>query len=579
MNWRDADPTRVERAVQLLLRELHPGLRSFDGSGGDGGRDAELVTADGRTVFEVKSFSRLGSSQRRQVERSLRNAVQNVPDMNEWVLVVPANMTPRRPGARSSEESWFYGKLAALAPGVRLDWWGQDWLDARLAERSEFQRYIEGADAQVLERARLFNMESAVLARGAPDLRERLRALRERVDEVSPFWTLDFHVDGEVTETTLRPKVRDAHLLDPIRIKPTFSFDSTNPEDVKLRAQVERTLGFGGTVDLPTGRVVRLDIEASTQARKLLEGGDPTKSQFTISSERAALPKHVRCAYQVIDEQDNVIEQFPVFVRERSAGPIGATLYGSDAADIARFTIVVPRPDRLPAAEEVLTMGDADLGLELPSVVGYDIDSLLPIVKTMAAATPGTRLRFEMPGLGHITSDPLEAIQFAEAAITLDIVEGLHRVQQHTGSLYRFPSNVTNGDLRELDVALRQLNGEAVDHDGGLSLTLRADAVADFLSNLDSGEGGKPGALMYTADQVEIQVGDLAIQYGPAAFYAPAPRLTNRPDLEAAIANPPKGGGVEAKFAPTDFPFKWLPPDQALELWEGSSKRENETSP
>lgn len=106
-----------------------------------------------------------------------------------------------------------------------------------------------------------------------------------------------------------------------------------------------------------------------------------------------------------------------MFLRERTAGSTGVTLYGSDAAGIVSFAVGIPRPTRIPGPGGTLPMGDANLGLELPaSIVGYDIDSLLPVVKTLAAATPGNRIRFEIPGLGHITSSPLTTTEFEDAA-------------------------------------------------------------------------------------------------------------------------------------------------------------------
>ena len=40
IDWRNVDPQRFERAVQALLKSLYPELKSLDGAGGDGGRDA-----------------------------------------------------------------------------------------------------------------------------------------------------------------------------------------------------------------------------------------------------------------------------------------------------------------------------------------------------------------------------------------------------------------------------------------------------------------------------------------------------------------------------------------------------------
>lgn len=62
LNWKDLDPQTVERAIKILLRDLFPGLRSVDGSGGDGGRDAYLLDDGKMRVFEIKSYPRTGWS-------------------------------------------------------------------------------------------------------------------------------------------------------------------------------------------------------------------------------------------------------------------------------------------------------------------------------------------------------------------------------------------------------------------------------------------------------------------------------------------------------------------------------------
>ncbi|MFN7149337.1 MAG: restriction endonuclease, partial [Microthrixaceae bacterium] len=60
LRWAELDPQRFERGVQGLLRAQNLGMVPIDGSGGDGGVDGMLRTADGRTiesprtVFEVK---------------------------------------------------------------------------------------------------------------------------------------------------------------------------------------------------------------------------------------------------------------------------------------------------------------------------------------------------------------------------------------------------------------------------------------------------------------------------------------------------------------------------------------------
>lgn len=556
----------------MLLRRRYTGLRSLDGAGGDGGRDAQLITPDGLTVFEIKSFGRLNSSRRRQVERSLRKAVASTPAMTRWVLVVPMNMTPERPSARSSEESWFAEKLPTCAPGVELEWWGQDWLDSQVAEHMDVQRYIEGPDGQVLQRASEFNMEQEVLAKGAADLADRLANIRGRVDEVSMYWTLDFFVRDGLQGTALRAKDPDAPTLDPITITPTVTFRPDRPEDRALQERFERTLAFGGRVELPAGYVTKLDVDASAEARLLIYNQDPETSEFAFTTNREPLDRSLRCAFQVVSSDDRVHAQFPVYIRERTAGSKGVTLYGGDAAGITKFDVNVPYPNTLPK-EGPVTLAGAGLHFDLPeSLVGHDIASLLPVIGVFAVMTPGTHIRFELPGLGFVYGPSLAEAAFPQAPSTHQLIADLNRMEQHTGSVLRFPSGITNADVADLRTFVRTLDGETVECEGGLTLSLRPESVAEFLEALrQAPEEGTAGGFLGTVDGIELEVGDLRLPYGVAAVWAPHPRLTNLEELEAHV----RGGesseeGVEARFEPTDAPFRWVPRTQA-EAYRDSS--------
>ncbi len=507
LNW-EQDPKRTERGIQMLLCRLHPGLQSLDGAGGDGGRDAQLVAADGRTVFEIKSFGRLTSSRRRQAERSLRAAVASAQDMTRWVLVIPMNRTPERPGVRSGEETWFKVDLQKLAPDVELEWRGLDWLDAQVAESMDIQRYIEGTDGQLLQRAREFEMEKAVLAGGADDLRTRLGNLHRTVNEISPFWTLDFSLRDGVQETWLRAKVPDAHIVDPIRIVPTVTFRSGDPDDEALLLRFEQTLAFGGSVELPAGYVTSFDVEASEEARRLFPTGDPRDSEFTIVSPRVPLERPLRCSYQVRDDQDRNLAQFHVYLRERSSGARGVTLYGSDAAGIASFEVGIPTPSRVPQPDASVTEEGARLHIDLvEDIVGFDIADLLPVARTLAAANPGTRLRFDMPGLGFVGGgEPLVMDAFPDAASTCQIVEDLHRMEELTGSVLRFPADITNGHAADLRGAVRQLDGEIVEREGGLTLNVRPEAVGEFLESWkNSPTVSEQGGFVAATEAMELE--------------------------------------------------------------------------
>lgn len=135
------------------------------------------------------------------------------------------------------------------------------------------------------------------------------------MDEISPYWTLDFSDRDGVQQVILRAKTPDAATLDPITFTTTFSFPTDDTDDRELRSQFERTLDFGGRVDLPAGFVTKIEVDASPEARRLLPDRDPANSDFTFFTAGAHLERPVRCSYQVLDGDRAVLAQFPVYIR------------------------------------------------------------------------------------------------------------------------------------------------------------------------------------------------------------------------------------------------------------------------
>jgi hypothetical protein len=176
IRWQDLDPSRVERAIQMLIPRVYPGCRPIDGSGGDDGRDVRWDSPDGLVIFEIKSYTkRLTPGQRKEVQDSLANAARHHPV--RWFLVIPRNHTP-------AEERWFDG-LRVRYSGIKLEWLGRSWLDSEFADRPDFVRYVEGPLYVLAERAKQFGDERAVLANGISDVIARQQALRGLTDDIS----------------------------------------------------------------------------------------------------------------------------------------------------------------------------------------------------------------------------------------------------------------------------------------------------------------------------------------------------------------------------------------------------------
>jgi hypothetical protein len=265
LNWADLDPAKVERAAKILLCDLYPEFRSIEGTGGDVGRDAYLVLEDKTVrIFEVKSYHRtLNNNQKTKVVKSLRNALQH-DSVTEWVLVMPHDHTP-------SEEEWFHQTVAEIANPVSVHWWGRAWLDGKFGRRPDLRRYVEGADAQLLQRAMVFEKEQAVLAGGVPDLAARQTGLGKLADELSPHWSCEpAIIDGQTT-IHVRGKRPTSAAEDPIAVD--IHIGAADPADQEsaqqTRSAYERVLAFGGRIAIDRRHLQGVDITASPETAAL----------------------------------------------------------------------------------------------------------------------------------------------------------------------------------------------------------------------------------------------------------------------------------------------------------------------
>ncbi|MFT4082526.1 MAG: hypothetical protein QM638_08060 [Nocardioides sp.] len=551
LRWSGLDPQRFERAAQMLLRRLYPGLTSLDGAGGDGGADARLVTEDGLTVFECKYFhDRLNNSRRRQIESSLRTAVKNAPKMRKWVLVVPLNRTPSRTGSTSSEDAWFTGKLQACAPGVELQWWGQDWLDGQFAEHRDLRRYVEGEQAELLQLAGDYGHETAVLASGTQDLAERNRNLRRLIDEVSPHWTVDWRVEGDLTVNTLRAKTPDAAELDPVNLLTTFHFDAVG--EPALRTRYEEVTRFGGAVTVPSG-AVEIRLDASPEVRRLLSGIEGP-GEVQIRSAVITLPRPIRGQVQILGEVgDQVIASVDVYLRQRMSGSDGVTLMGGDAAGALSVTVRLPRPRDL-TAPQLLPGGG--LTLEFAAFTDFDLAAVLPLLEFQAAATEGRQLRFRVPGLVS-QGERIEDRPFGPIDSLVEAARALRRLEELLDRSLRLPQEFILRDLQMVQAAVASLEGEQGE-----------TPYDDFTANVMPGKQRKfveqltedPFLLRFTNEDLVLRLGDLEIPYGLAMFYAPRVTLVNRDELLSGESV------TTARFRSDGGPFRLLPRSMAAEV-------------
>lgn len=199
------------RRLRTTRRGAHPPpapddeVDVIDGRGGDEGKDVEVIRADGtRLVYQLKFFPEGFSGpfikRRQQIKDSFERILADPP--NVWVLVTPHKFT---------KSEWAYkGKLSKINAEIKVDAWDQARIDSYLAPHTDLVGFIQ-RDDELLRQATILGQERAVLAQPGADLAHRVFALGQTVDEVDPYYALDFARQGTTTITSLRPKHPRAH--------------------------------------------------------------------------------------------------------------------------------------------------------------------------------------------------------------------------------------------------------------------------------------------------------------------------------------------------------------------------------
>lgn len=527
LDWTRLDPDKVERVAQLLVRAAC-GATSIDGSGGDLAQDLRHDGPDGLTIFEVKSFTRrLTGSHKRQITGSCKRALQ-LHHPRRWVLVVPLNPSP-------AELAWFDG-LRAQFPDVEFEWYGLDWLDGQIAGDEGLISYIEGADYELLRRAKQFGLEREALTSG-DQLISRMDDLQRLGEGISPYWKWRFGDTpwgpGHIL-TAQRPEAAD---VDPVELTPLFSFPKDDPEAQATAERLERALRLGGGVDIPGHYVEELRVTAASEATQRLLG-DPTQQverlRFESVPETAGLPLRGSLVLEHRSGADGL--SVPFTFTERVAGTHGKTLTGTDPSGLltGRFEIEV--------GQEV----HGRLTLDLKSPAGAFPHDALPAIRLLALCEAGDTLHFRL-GPVTVTSFGADTGASDDVLARYAIVAALEVLQAHLRTLIAVPTQPTSDeDIQNLMTVARALSGQParLPHTG-VSIPLRPDRIPELLDAVPTDPHvlyGPQSGIAITLDGVRYEVPGLAM-------WAPKVVLRNRDELRAAAAD---GSEVLATFESQD---------------------------
>jgi hypothetical protein len=515
IRWQD-HRDRVERAVKILIRDLHPTAQGIDGSGGDDGRDIRWDSPDGLVIFEVKSYTdRLVTSQKRGIKNSLKKAVKHNPV--RWVLILPLEPTPK-------EEKWF-DSLRAEFPEVELQWRGRDWLDNEFSKREHLIRYVEGPLYVLGERARELGHEQAVMANGIQDAIHRLGVFSSQVNELSPFWRVDVATHTGGYTLTYSEKFPGAAALDPVSLNPRFSFPTDDSDAEGIARELQRVMDYGGNVTVPREYIEEFDVNASEDTRRAFgwdQSTTTTSLEIRSIEDNRGLP--LPCTVDVKTPDGDLAASIVIQLSRRVAGMQGATISGEDQSGMLTINFRMNRSEA--------TTRDSSFDFELSSPIGRFPYAMRPAADFMTALVAGNRIEFRM---GYTTFGvcDLDENVFEQGHPMPRLVIAFDEVQRYFRQQFPIPEELGPNDLHEIEMLAKLAKeGKTQWPYHAIRMHFRADRLADFLADDRVRESG---ALVARFESFGMEFGGNRFDLSHVQFYAPRMRLTNRAELESGV--------------------------------------------
>ena len=517
IQWEKCEPEGYENMVSVLLSRIHSNARRIDGKGGDGGRDVQMVSGQDAEIieaFELKSFTgRMTRGRRKQVERSLERAAALRPV--KWTLVVPIDPTP-------GEDKWFRGLGKKYR--VPTDWLGKTWLDGKMSAFPDIQRYfLEGAKDEVYRLLKDLKEEQARIT-DVHDAVERVRTLRERLNEIDPHYRYELST-GTTAATTWQSDVLFSVSFTDVRIDVYPKYLGA----VKDRPVTVTVTVVGG----PNGEVVQnaLDygLEATLQASMIGSvkidaplglGGDFNATEINLSPTNTELKEPVTLSLKVMDG-DRVLANCPVRFTEHTEGFRGSVTTGTDSTGWLHFRL---KHDTV--LEEMRVKFWLTPKPAMPA-------GLVPLFRWLRACRPPHDLVISFPG-GPEIRDAIRTSHLIDDDLGR-VVEDLAFLQNHSGMYWEMPPSLTAEEGQEIVMAATLLRGDSV------SLTWESFKMrlGRWSPELEELTDGRPRAFMCEQDSwLELEGGP--IQIGRVRTYFESARLADpgsvRRDLESGSA-------------------------------------------
>lgn len=495
IEWDRIGQPRFDRIVEALVHRLYDATATVEvvnGRGGDGGIDIR-VTSGGRVrIVQLKyypdGFPTSIKGRRASIKQSFARAMGH--DLYEWILVVPCTLS-------TSERDFVKGLAAGRSVKIKI--MDRAELDDRLAVHSDLEASF--TRDQLMEAAKVYNQEKALLCGGARDLAERVAALGGQVDDLDDHWTVDFSRRGNTVIHTLRGKHPRAHEVSPVHIKVT----SRSGLDPDLAAAMRRTLGFGlaEEVVLPPEVVESLTITGPDW----LAG---TVSDAEVRWRPAGPAPRAGAAAEILllDEHKKVTASYSGLLNGLGRGSIGRSVDVELPGGTLR--LMIPRDTSAPATLRLtFSLGKLDPASALRNLGLQQ--------RLLAGGAFEVRADGKSVGGGHLL--PAPAGERERAAQLRLYVEDLQVLQQHCEQYFPVPADLPAHERIGLRIARLLIEGHCVISPFVPVLTFTLNGNDSH--GLRAALAGGPQSVSATVGEFAVSLAGRTLDLGPVLVFHP----------------------------------------------------------
>jgi hypothetical protein len=517
VEWEKLNAGLYEDMVSVLLSHLNPKIRRIDGSGGDGGRDAEFARDDGPEIYQLKKFTgRMNGGRRGQVKSSLKKAAERDPVA--WHLVVPIDHTP-------GELEWLEDLQRAY--DFPLYWDGRTWLNTQMAERPFIPAYFLADERdRILELIGQLNEEQAALKDLGAGL-DRMRSLAARINDLDPYYRFEITVGGVGGKVAVFPKYEGAELDHPITVNMNLAFPNTDQGRAAME-EFQSAMDYGSPVEVEGQFVQSFTIDGPAGF-----GGTFNEGAFKIGPPGPREEVDLGFELRALTAEGVAVATLPITLTERTTGRRGGIIRGSDR----------------PGAFAVEMQADIEtkhlnMSFKFSATSDHLPHDLLPALAFMKGMVPPNSVEI-LVGPDRLPLAPPTVVPHVlpleEGYIRL--VEDLARLQRETQTFFAMPPLFSPDDLREIKEGLALLDGKEVTQSWTTaSFELNVSDPEQFLGEL------KEEQAFLTEGQAEARVAGHAMPLGKMRTHMAAARVANLDAVQAAAAALPPGEELIVKI-------------------------------